>query len=82
IYRGNVKSVQTFGVNAMLIASSRLPEQTAYAIVKTLMENLEQFRHLHPAFARLDPEEMATGPFAAPLHRGARRYFKEVGLIE
>jgi TRAP transporter TAXI family solute receptor len=82
IYRGNIKSVQTIGVNAMLIAHSQLSEETAYVIVKTLIENLEQFRQLHPAFARLDPEAMTKGPFAAPLHKGALRYFKETGLIE
>lgn len=82
IYRGNIKSVQTIGVNAMLISDNQLAEETAYVIVKTLMENLEQFRQLHPAFARLDPEAMTKGPFAAPLHSGALRYFKETGLIE
>lgn len=82
IYRGNIKSVPTFGVNATLFASTDLSEQTAYSIVKTLIEKLDQFRHLHPAFARLDPEQMVKGPFAAPLHSGAARYFREIGLIE
>ena len=82
IYRGNIKSVATFGVSASLFASTALSEQTAYSLVKVIMEQLNEFRGLHPAFARLDPEQMVKGPFAAPLHKGALRYFKEVGLIE
>ena len=81
IYRGNIKSIPTFGVNAIFFTSAHLPEEVAYALVKTILEQLDEFRGLHPAFARLDPEQMVKGPFAAPLHRGALRYFKEVGLM-
>ena len=81
IYRGNIKSIATFGVNATLFTSTALSEETAYALVKSLLENLAQFRTMHPAFARLDPELMVKGPFAAPLHKGAIRYFKEIGLL-
>lgn len=81
IYRGNIKSIPTFGVNATLFTSEELSEEVAYSLVKTIVEQLEEFRGLHPAFSRLDPEQMVKGPFAAPLHKGAVRYFQEVGLI-
>ncbi len=81
IYKGNIKSTPTFGVNAILFTSAAMSEDIAYALVKSLMEQLDAFRGLHPAFARLDPEQMVKGPFAAPLHRGAIRYFKEIGLF-
>ncbi len=81
IYRGNIKSISTFGVNATLFTSTALSEETAYSLVKSLLENLAQFRTMHPAFTRLDPELMVKGPFAAPLHKGAIRYFKEIGLL-
>lgn len=82
IYRGNVKSVPTFGVSATLFTSASLDNQTAYSIVKAIIEQLDEFRGLHPAFSRLDPELMVKGPFAAPLHNGALRYFKEIGLLD
>lgn len=82
IYRGNIKSVPTFGVSATLFTSTTLDDNTAYSLVKAVIEQLDEFRGLHPAFARLDPEQMVKGPFAAPLHKGALRYFKEIGLIE
>ncbi|EPJ51535.1 MAG: hypothetical protein OFPI_17260 [Osedax symbiont Rs2] len=81
IYRGNVKSITTFGVNATLFTSTAMSEETAYSLVKSLIENLAQFRTMHPAFTRLDPELMVKAPFAAPLHKGVIRYFKEIGLL-
>ncbi|MCJ8297918.1 MAG: TAXI family TRAP transporter solute-binding subunit [Pseudomonadales bacterium] len=81
IYRGNIQSISTFGVNATLFTSTALSEETAYFLVKSLLENLAEFRTMHPAFTRLDPELMVKGPFAAPLHKGAIRYFKEIGLL-
>jgi TRAP-type uncharacterized transport system substrate-binding protein len=53
-----------------------------YTVVSAVFENIDQFRGLHPAFANLDPAEMASDGLSAPLHPGAERYFREAGLIE
>jgi TRAP-type uncharacterized transport system substrate-binding protein len=50
--------------------------------VKAVMENIEDFRKLRPAFAHLEPKEMATAGLSAPLHPGALKYYKEAGLID
>jgi TRAP transporter TAXI family solute receptor len=81
LYKGNIKSVETFAVNATLFTSTALSNQAAYSLVKATFEQFNEFRSLHPAFTRLDPEQMVKGPFAAPLHEGAVRYFKEIGLM-
>ncbi|MEM5530138.1 TAXI family TRAP transporter solute-binding subunit [Gammaproteobacteria bacterium AS21] len=81
LYKGNIKSVETFGVNATLFTSTALSKQAAYSLVKATFEQFNEFRSLHPAFTRLDPEQMVKGPFAAPLHEGAILYFKEIGLM-
>ena len=46
------------------------------------MENLDDFRQLHPAFANLKAEEMVQDGLSAPLHPGAERAYKELGLID
>ncbi|EPJ51537.1 MAG: hypothetical protein OFPI_17280 [Osedax symbiont Rs2] len=81
IYRGNKTSVDTFGVNATLFASTALSEEAAYSLVKSLLENLPEFKSFHRAFSHLQVKTMLKGPFAAPLHRGVIRYYKEVGLM-
>lgn len=81
VYPANQQDVPTVGVNATFFANAELPDAVAYAMVKSLFEQFEQFRAMHPAFATLQPQKMVQGPFPAPLHPGAERYFREVGLL-
>ncbi|WP_425466231.1 TAXI family TRAP transporter solute-binding subunit [Ostreiculturibacter nitratireducens] len=82
MYRGTDSDVQTFGVGATLVTSASVPDDVVYALVKAVFSDLDQFRGLHPAFANLDPKEMANDGLSAPLHPGAEKYFREAGLIE
>ncbi len=82
MYAGNPDDVTTFGVGATLVTSSAVPDETAYIVAKAVMENLDDFRELHPAFANLKAEEMVTEGLSAPLHPGAEKAYKELGLIK
>ena len=82
MYRGNDGDVATFGVGATFVTSTDVSDEAVYEVVKAVMENIGDFRKLHPAFANLDPKEMATAGLSAPLHPGAAKYYKEAGLIE
>jgi TRAP transporter TAXI family solute receptor len=82
MYRGNDSDTMTFGVGATFVSSTAVSDEAVYTVVKSLMENIEDFRKLHPAFANLDPKAMATAGLSAPLHPGAAKYYKEAGLIE
>lgn len=82
MYRGNDNDTQTFGVGATLVTSIDTPEEVVYQLVKAVFADIDQFRGLHPAFANLDPAQMAQDGLSAPLHPGAERYFREAGLIK
>jgi uncharacterized protein len=82
MYRGNDGDTMTFGVGATFVSSTAVSDEAVYTVVKSVMENIEDFRKLHPAFANLDPKAMATAGLSAPLHPGAAKYYKEAGLIE
>ncbi|PLW77849.1 TAXI family TRAP transporter solute-binding subunit [Cohaesibacter celericrescens] len=82
MYRGNDADTQTFGVGATFVSSAKVSEDTVYVLVKSVFENFEAFKKLHPAFANLKPEEMATAGLSAPLHDGAAKYYKEKGWIK
>ncbi|MDW4549709.1 TAXI family TRAP transporter solute-binding subunit [Defluviimonas sp. D31] len=82
MYRGTDADVETFGVGATLVTSAAVSDETVYALVKAVFSDIDQFRGLHPAFANLDPKEMANDGLSAPLHPGAEKYFREAGLIE
>ena len=77
----NTEDVQTFGVKATLVTSSRVPDEVVYAITREVFENLESFKKLHPAYEVLTKKEMLQG-LSAPLHPGAVKYYKEAGLMK
>ena len=81
LYKGNPDPVRTFGIHATVVTSKNLDEETAYGIVSTVFENLDEFRKFYPAFANLKPETMAADGLTAPFHRGAERYYRENGLL-
>ena len=80
MYRGNPEDTTTFGVGATFVSSADVPEEVIYEVVKAVFENFNQFKKLHPAFSVLKKEEMVEAGLSAPLHKGALKYYKEVGL--
>ena len=82
MYRGNDMDAKTFGVGATFVTSATVPEEVIYVVVKSVFENFEDFKKLHPAFAVLKKEEMVKDGLSAPLHDGAAKYYKEAGLIK
>jgi len=82
MYRGTDEDVKTFGVGATFVTSAKVPDNVIYTVVKAVFENFDDFKKLHPAFANLKKEEMVKDGLSAPLHPGALKYYKEVGLIK
>jgi TRAP transporter TAXI family solute receptor len=82
MYRGNDGDTATFGVGATLVTSADVPEDVVYNLVKSVFTDIDAFRGLHPAFANLDPKQMANDGLSAPLHPGAEKFYREAGLIE
>jgi len=81
MYRGSDDDVTTFGVAATFVSSTDVPNEVVYEVVKAVFENFDSFKRLHPAFANLKKDEMVSDALSAPLHPGAAKYYKEVGLI-
>jgi len=71
--------IPTFGVKATLVASEKLPEEVGYKIAKVLYQGFSQVTAIHPAFEGLKKEDLLKG-LSAPLHPGAYRFYKEMGM--
>lgn len=82
LYRGADAETKTFGVGATFVTSENAPESIVYAVVKSIFENFDEFKRLHPAFANLTQQEMVTAGLSAPLHAGAAKYYREQGWID
>jgi len=82
MYRGTDSDVNSFGVAATLVSSTKVSDDAVYALVKAVFENFHVFTRLHPSFANLKKEDMVKAGISIPLHPGAEKYYKEVGLIK
>jgi len=80
-HAGNQEDIETIGVRATLVASSKLDENIVYAITREVFDNLETFKTLHPALAVLTRENMLQG-LSAPIHKGALKYYTEADLVK
>lgn len=81
LYKGNDDPIPTFGVKAVLVTSDDVSVNAVYTVVKAILENFEEFKQLHPAYANITKESLLDG-LSAPLHEGAQKYFQETGLIK
>lgn len=80
-YPGANTNIPTFGFSATVVTSANVSESIIYEITKAVFENFDNFQKLHPAFKSLSRAEMLVQGLTAPLHRGAARYYREVGLL-
>lgn len=74
--------VASFGGLATLVTSARTSEDDVYAMVRAVFTDLAGVKVQHDALARLQPGTMVAEGLSAPLHPGAKRYFREVGLVQ
>ena len=81
IYAGNPHDIPTFGARTLLVGSARQPDALAYAMVKAVFENFDDFRRLHPALSILKAADLVPSEAVMPIHPGALKYYREAGLI-
>jgi TRAP transporter TAXI family solute receptor len=80
-YKTTAEDVTTFGVMATFVSHESVPEDVVYEVTRAVMENLEDFQNLHPAFSNLDPANMIKNGLSAPIHSGAAKYYAEQGWM-
>jgi TRAP transporter TAXI family solute receptor len=80
-YKRQDKDIHTYTEAGPIVCRADLPEEVVYQIVKTVSENQEWLtKNVHKAIGRwkFDP---SVGNLA-PLHPGAERFYKEIGLLK
>lgn len=80
-YRGQDEPVETVAVQAILAARAELPEDVVYAITKGIFENLEALGNAHHKGKSVSLEKALDG-ISVPVHPGAVKYYKEVGVMK
>ncbi len=78
-YPGQDMDINTIAQPNFLAVRSDVPEEHVYKITKTVYENLPFLQAIHPATKAMAIERAIAG-IPVPLHPGAVRYYKEVGI--
>jgi uncharacterized protein len=80
-YEGQTEDVPTAGVMNFFVTHEDVSEETAYQMTKIMFENLPTLVAAHKSAASITLDTALSG-MPIPLHPGAERYYREVGLIK
>lgn len=80
-YRGVSVAVPTLAVKATLIASPALDDKLVYNITKTIFDRQADLAVSHAKGREVRLEDAVQG-ISVPMHSGAEKYYREIGLIE
>lgn len=78
-YPGQSADVNTIAQPNFLAVNADVDEEHVYLLTKTMYENLGFLSAIHPATKVMAIEKAMAG-LPVPLHPGAARYYKEMGL--
>jgi len=77
----NSEDIQTIGYSAIFATIEEMSEDLIYSLTKTLWENIGEFQKSH-VLAKMVTQKNFLRGMTVPLHKGAERYYKEVGWIQ
>ena len=80
-YEGQTADVPTAVIPNFLVTHSGVSDELAYQMVKALYDNLDTLYAAHNAAKAIKRENALKG-MPVPLHPGAERYYREVGLLK
>lgn len=80
-YEGQPEEVETAAVVNFLVTREGLSADIVYAMTKAIFGNLGQLAQTHPAAREISVKDATTG-MPLPLHPGAQRYYREIGVLK
>jgi TRAP transporter TAXI family solute receptor len=80
-YGDNTKEVTTVGNWTTVFARDDMSDDVAYSIVKSIYDNKEGLVKAHSFFTDLEYANIVDA-YIAPLHPGAEKFYKEVGVLK
>ncbi|MFL2855134.1 MAG: TAXI family TRAP transporter solute-binding subunit [Pseudohongiellaceae bacterium] len=78
-YPSQTEHIRTVASPNVLVTRVDIPDEVVYSITKVIWDNLATLQEIHGATNDMRPE-IAIDGLGAPLHAGALRYYREVGL--
>ncbi|HJV51971.1 MAG TPA: TAXI family TRAP transporter solute-binding subunit [Noviherbaspirillum sp.] len=80
-YEGQTANVPTAYVQNFLVTHEGVPADVVYKMTKAMFDNLDQLKAAHAAAKSIRREAAVIG-MPVPLHPGAEKYYREVGVLK
>lgn len=80
-YDGQSADVPTVAINNILVTHEGVSDEVVYQMTKLMFDNLERLGTAHSAAKDIKLDQAAEN-LPIPLHPGAERFYKEVGVIK
>ncbi len=80
-YAGQTVDIPTAAIPNFLVTHSGVSDELAYQMAKTLYANIDTMYAAHNAAKTIQRENAVRG-MPVPVHPGAARYYKEVGVMK
>ena len=81
-YDGQPEPVQTTAVKMLLLTDASMPDDVVYDLAKTFWENLDSLGKAHAVMKTVTKEMAVSDLSGIPLHPGAEKYYREIGLLK
>ncbi|MBQ2325956.1 MAG: TAXI family TRAP transporter solute-binding subunit [Clostridia bacterium] len=81
-YPGQDEDVNTSAIKMVMFCRGDLSEDVVYELTKVFWENIDSLGESQAVLKGLTPEEAVRDIAELPLHPGAEKYYKEIGVID
>lgn len=80
-YDFQTEDYETVNTPTILITHKEIPEDIVYKVAQSIYEQREYLSNVHNGFQAINDETIIEVG-GIPLHRGAEKFFKEIGLLK
>ena len=80
IYKGSPNDTHSMGLSAILLTTDKISVTTVYDMLKSMHASKKKLSGVHKIFKKLTPKKGA-GVKGLPFHKGAVKFYKEVGAM-
>ncbi|WP_404427393.1 TAXI family TRAP transporter solute-binding subunit [Ureibacillus chungkukjangi] len=81
-YDKQPEPIITVGQYSTIVIDESVSEEAAYELTKLLWENVKELEKSFSIAKQFDPKKAIEGTAGVPLHPGAEKYYKEIGVLE
>ena len=81
-YPNQDRDVRTTAVKMVMFTRGDMPEDVVYNLTKALWEHIDELGQAQKNLKGLKPEDAVKDIAGVPLHPGAEKYYREIGVLK